>query len=449
MSEALYHELYRPQFHFTARRDWINDPNGLVYYQGEYHLFFQHTPGSLQWGPNTWGHAVSRDLVHWEQVEHALEPDEMGWVWSGSAVVDWHNTGGFQSGEEPALVAFYTAGDSTERSRRPCVQCVAFSNDRGRTWTRWEANPVLGHLRAENRDPKVIWHQPSGQWVMALYLDGSDYALFGSPDLRHWEPLCEVAMPDTSECPDFFELPVDGAPGETRWVLSGANGNYCLGSFDGRVFTPETPPLRSHWGGNSYAGQTWSDVPAADGRRLQITWMAGGSYPGMPFNQQLSFPVELSLRPTPDGLRLHREPAAEIGLLPREQRSWCDLALPPGAEALEGVRGELLDLEAEFDLGEATTVCLTVRGARVCYDLVKQTLACLGHEAPLRVEGGRLHLRVLVDRTSLEVFANHGAVSLATCFLPDPGDMGVGLRAEGGQAYATSLNVAWLGSIWG
>jgi sucrose-6-phosphate hydrolase SacC (GH32 family) len=448
MGETLYRERYRPQFHFTAQRDWINDPNGLVYYEGEYHLCFQHTPGSLQWGPNTWGHAVSTDLVHWRQIEHAIEPDEMGWVWSGSAVVDWENTAGFGAGGEPALIACFTAGDNRPASLHPCAQCLAYSNDRGRTWARWDGNPALGHLRADNRDPKVIWHPPSGRWIMALYLDESDYALFGSPDLKHWELLCDVQMPGTSECPDFFELPVDGSSADGRWVFWGANGNYRLGSFDGRTFTPETPVLPSNWGANSYAGQTWSDIPPADGRRLQITWMAGGSYPDMPFNQQMSFPVSLSLRGTPEGVRLHREPVEEIRLLHEEQRSWRELVVRPGEDARPGTQGELLDIEADIDPGAATEVGFTVRGAKVSYNVAGQTLTCLGQEAPVALLDGRLHLRILLDLTSLEVFANHGAVSMPTCFLPEAGDTAVSLQAVGGEARVVSLDVAWLRSIW-
>jgi sucrose-6-phosphate hydrolase SacC (GH32 family) len=176
--------------------------------------------------------------------------------------------------------------------------------------------------------------------------------------------------------------------------------------------------------------------------------MAGGSYPGMPFNQQMSFPVELSLRSTPQGIRLHREPVAEISLLHREQRSWRDIEIRPGKNALEGTRGELLDIEAEIELGAATTVGFTVRGERVFYDASTQRLTCLGREAPLTAAAGRLHLRLLLDRTSLEVFGNHGAISMPICFLPDPDDTEVRIGAVGGKARAASVNVAWLRSAW-
>jgi sucrose-6-phosphate hydrolase SacC (GH32 family) len=448
MSDELYHETYRPQFHFSANRDWINDPNGLVFYDGEYHMCFQHCPGSLEWGPNTWGHAVSGDLVHWEQIAHALEPDEMGWIWSGSAVVDWDNTAGFQTGEDKVIVAIYTAGDSREATPVPCAQCIAYSRDRGRTFTKYEGNPVVPHIRAENRDPKVIWHVASGQWIMALYLDGEDYVLLSSPDLKHWEKLCDVSMPGISECPDFFELPVDGDGSNTRWVFWGGNGNYRLGSFDGKVFEPETGPIRSNFGGNSYAGQTWSDIPATDGRRLQITWMAGGQYPGMPFNQQMSFPVEVTLRTTPDGPRLHLEPVREIELLHGARHAWGNLVLKPGDNPLAGVRAELLDLRAVIDPGTADEVSILLRGEPVMYNVARQEIACLGHTAPLRLIDGRLQLQILLDRASLEVFGNRGAISMPTCFLPDQANTSAAIVATGGEARIVELEVAEVRSIW-
>ena len=188
--DKLYQEVYRPQFHFTAKKNWLNDPNGLVYYQGEYHLFFQHNPSDINGatGDFAWGHAVSSDMVHWKQLPNAIEPDERGAIWSGSAVVDWNNTAGFQTGKEAAMVSFYTSA-----AGKLLTQNIAYSNDRGRTWRKYEKNPVLGHIIGGNRDPKVIWYAPrSGsmprghfpkKWVMALWLDANDYALFESPNL--------------------------------------------------------------------------------------------------------------------------------------------------------------------------------------------------------------------------------------------------------------------------
>ena len=239
--DKLYGETYRPQFHFTARDGWLNDPNGLVYFAGEYHLFFQHNPKASTWGSMTWGHAVSTDLVHWQQMPNAIEPDALGTIFSGSAVVDWENTAGFKVWSEPALVAMYTAagGSSPESEGQPFTQCLAYSNDRGRTWVKYAGNPVLPHIVGENRDPKVIWYAPEQVWVMALFLDGHNFALFTSPDLKEWERIQTLAIPGSSECPDFFPLPLDGEASKLKWVFTAANGKYLVGDFDGHKFAPQ------------------------------------------------------------------------------------------------------------------------------------------------------------------------------------------------------------------
>ena len=207
--DKLYAEAYRPQFHFTPAKNWTNDPNGLVFYKSVYHLFFQHNPFGTQWGNMTWGHATSRDLVHWTEHAPAIHPDKLGTIFSGSAVVDGANTSGFRTADEKPIVCIYTSagGTSPESQGQPFTQSLAFSNDRGATWMKYEKNPVLGHVAGSNRDPKVIWHEPTKKWVMALYLDVNDYALFGSKNLTEWTKLCDVAMLGTRECPDFFELP--------------------------------------------------------------------------------------------------------------------------------------------------------------------------------------------------------------------------------------------------
>ncbi|MCX5673194.1 MAG: glycoside hydrolase family 32 protein [Planctomycetota bacterium] len=442
ITDKLYQETYRPQFHFTPAKNWTNDPNGLIFYKGEYHLFFQHNPTGINWGNMTWGHAVSPDMVHWTQLDHAIHPDTLGTIFSGSGVVDWANTAGFQAGDEKVLVAIYTSAG------KPFTQSIAYSNDRGRTWTKYEKNPVLGHVAGDNRDPKVLWHEPTKKWVMALYLDKNDYALFGSPNLKDWTRLCDVPMPGSGECPDFFELPVDGDAGNTRWVFWGANGAYLLGTFDGKTFTKESGPHPSNWGGNCYAAQTWSDVPKSDGRRLQIAWMNGGKYPGMPFNQQMSFPCELTLRTTPDGIRLYRRPVREIETIHARKHAWSNQALKPGENPLATLAGELFEIRAEIEPGRAAEVGFTLRGEKVHYDVGKKTVACLSKTAPLPPEKGRIRLQVLLDRTSIEVFGNDGLISMPTCFLPDLANRSLGLYAVGGEAKIVSLEVYELKSAW-
>ena len=478
-NDTLYRETLRPQFHFTAQKHWINDPNGLVYHDGEYHLYFQHTPGSMVHGRTTWGHAVSTDLVHWKQLHTAaLDVDETGWMWSGSAAVDHHDTGGFQEGDAPPLIAFYTAGGERVFPGKRCIQCIAHSNDRGRTWTKYAGNPVIGHIRAENRDPKVVWHGPTARWIMTLFMDGNDYALFASPDLKSWTHLQDLTLPGVSECPDFFELPVDGDPSDTRWVFWGASGGYLLGDFDGRTFSPETDVLQAEQGANGYAAQTWSDIPAENGRCIQISWMRGGRYPAMPFNQQMSFPVELTLRTLPDGIRLCREPVREIELLHDGTRDWPagDLAEMASEQfhrrfesgeissyAVTDLReaesrlvladaGDLFDVRMEIEVGDGSGFTIEVQGHSVKFDADRQTLSCLGKTAELRTIDGRVSLQLLIDRTSLEIFGNQGEVSMSCCFLPAAANHRLALKADDGRAHGgvriVSLVVHELRSAW-
>jgi fructan beta-fructosidase len=447
--KSLYREALRPQFHFSPAWGWTNDPNGLVYYDGEYHLFFQHNPYGVKWGNMTWGHAVSRDLVHWQELGDAIHPDALGTIFSGSAVVDHHNTAGLQTGKEKPIVCIYTSAGGTNRASagQPFAQSIAYSNDRGRTWTKYPGNPVLKHVAGSNRDPKVFWHQPSRQWVMALYLDGPQYALFASPDLKRWARLSDIPEVGGTECPDLFELAVDGDKANTRWVFWAGNGNYLVGRFDGKSFTKESGPHPSKYGANDYAAQTFSDIPAEDGRRIQLSWMSGGNYPGMPFNQQMTVPRVLTLRTTAAGIRLFMEPVKELEQLRGKKHAWKDLALAPGDDPLAKVPGELFDVLAEIDPGGAKQVTFEFRGAKVEYFPASKRLVALGREATLEPEAGKITLRLLVDRTSVEVFANGGRVQMASCFLPER-PKGLSLRAAGGTAKVLSLGVWEMRSIW-
>ncbi len=224
-ADRMYREAHRPQFHFTSRRGWLNDPNGLLWHDGEYHLFYQHNPYGWDWGNMHWGHAVSPDLVHWTEQPIALYPKKYGdWCFSGSGVVDHRNTSGFGKGDEPPLVVAFT---STGRG-----ECIAYSNDRGRTWTEYEANPVVQH---RGRDPRLLWHEPTKRWIMAVYDETDDaraIAFYSSTDLKTW--TFESRIDGFYECPDLFELPITENPDETRWVLYGADGLYQLGQFDGQ-----------------------------------------------------------------------------------------------------------------------------------------------------------------------------------------------------------------------
>jgi len=447
-TDTLYREKYRPHFHFTSKRGWNNDPNGLVYYDGEYHLFYQHNPYGWNWGNMHWGHAVSTDLVHWEDFGDAIFPDELGTIFSGSAVVDWKNTSEFQTGDEKAIVCFYTSAGSHDAMKEvPFTQSIAYSNDRGRTVVKYDGNPVIGHIDASNRDPKVIWHEHSKQWVMALYLTKNDYALFTSPDLKGWTRIGDISIPGCSECPDIFELPVDGNPSKTKWVFWGANGSYVIGTFDGTDFKQEGDAIRLYAGGTAYAAQSFSDIPKEDGRRIQISWLRC-IMTDMPFNQQMGFPVELTLHTTDDGIRMFAEPVREIEHLHKKAHSWKSLQVKPGENPLSSVTGDLFDIRADISVGKADEIGFIIRGIPVVYNTVDQTLTCQNNSASLKPVNGRISLQILVDRASIEIFGNRGHVYMPIGIIPPDDNMSLAVFTKGALAVFNGLEVYELNSVW-
>ncbi len=440
-------EPYRPQFHFTAQKGWLNDPNGLVYYKGMYHLFFQHNPFGIEWGNMTWGHAISTDLIHWKQIEHALLPDSMGTMFSGSAVVDWHNTAGFQTGESPALVLIYTAagGTSPESEGKPFTQCLAYSNDGGNTFTKFNGNPVLPEIAPENRDPKVIWHESSQQWIMALYLQGDEFALLSSPNLKEWTLLQRLNLPGCIECPDFFELPLEGNPDTSRWIFMAANGQYLLGKFDGHLFEAESDLIPSDWGKNFYATQTFSDIP--DRRRIQIAWMRGGAYPGMPFNQQMSFPCELQLKETPEGLRICRRPVREIEILWEDSIEWNAVLLDQEENLLPVPSSSACDAEIQLEAGNANLITVIVNDLPITWNVHEHRLDVLDCSAPLPPDTGTLDLRLLIDKTSIEVFGLGGTRNFSCCTLEGKPRPSILIRKLGGTPVLSRMAFRTLHSI--
>lgn len=436
-AKSLYREANRPQFHFTSRRGWLNDPNGLLWHEGEYHLFYQHNPYGWDWGNMHWGHAVSPDLLHWKELPIALSPQKYGdWCFSGSGVVDRKNSSGFGTGTTPPLVAAYT---STGRG-----ECIVFSNDRGRTWTEWAKNPVVKH---PGRDPRLLFHEPTKRWVMAVYdeADGKQAIAFhSSPDLKEW--TFESKIDGFYECPDLFELPVAGADGQSRWVLYGADGAYMLGQFDGRRFTPDSAKQRT-WYGDFYAAQTFSDTP--DHRRIQIGWGRDVTFPAMPFNQQMAIPVELTLRTTDEGIRMFARPVAELASLHAKRQAWRDLGTAElERQPLAAVSGELLEIKAEAEVGASSKLTLRVRGAPVVYDARKKTLTCGKHSAPLTPVEGRIRLQILVDRGSIEVFGNDGRVAISLGVIPAKDAPSLSASVEGEGTRLHLLEVDELASTW-
>jgi len=464
-------ELLRPRFHFTPPHNFMNDPNGLVYLDGEFHLFYQHNPEGERWGHMSWGHAVSRDLLTWEHLPLALREEGGVMVFSGSAVVDARDTSGLCGDAAPSscLVAIWT-GHSDRNGRDHQTQNLAVSRDKGRTFSKYAGNPVIDLGRGDNRDPKVFWHEPTRRWIMATVLAGEHKVrFFASIDLRGWETLGDFGPAGATggawECPDLFPLAVDGNAADVQWVLQvdinpggrvgGSAGQYFVGRFNGREFVSDEPPGEARWvdwGKDFYAAQSWSNLPPEPPRTLWIGWMSNWAYandePTSPWRGVQSLPRELGLRRTPDGIRLVQAPIRELAsrrttVEPRAVSGESELPGTADIE-LEVVPGEWA--EAGFRLsnaiGEEVVVGVSAEPLEVFVDRRRSRAEPFHEEYPGRHAGparwreGRITMRVVFDRTTLEVFANDGETVLSDRVYPTrpleriaPLDDGRGLAA--------------------
>ena len=476
-----YDQPYRPQFHFSPREHWTNDPNGLVYFEGEYHLFFQHNPFGDEWGHMSWGHAVSRDLFHWNQLPVAL-PEQNGiMIFTGSVVIDERNTSGFCANGKPCLVAIYT-GHTPALGSRPArqTQNLAYSNDRGRTWTKYARNPVLDLQMSDFRDPKVIWFAKDNRWVMAVSLPNEHkIRLFASSDLKNWETLSDFGPAGATggqwECPELFELPVNEKNGDTRWVLKvglnpgglqgGSGEQYFVGRFDGTRFINENPSSLALWtdyGKDCYCALTFNGLPSRQ-NIIMMGWMDNWQYaaslPTRPWRGQMTVPRKLSLRTTSEGIRLVQEPVDTLQELQDKRARVTNT----GADELKRslTESHSFELKAEVGLGNAQEIgwkLMSQDGTStiVGYDRQRGTLfvdrrhsGLVGFnkdfpariEAPLRLGQNALQLDIVVDRCSIEVFAEGGQVAMTNLVFPPPEASGIEVYAQGGQPEHVSATV--------
>ncbi len=454
-----YNESLRPQYHFTPEINWMNDPNGLVFYKGEYHLFYQYNPFGNEWGYMHWGHAVSTDLVHWEQLPIALFPDndskdkEIGTAFSGSGMVDENNVTGLQKGKEKTILLFYTS--------QKCGQRLAYSNDKGRTWIKYEKNPIIHFDETDDaRDPKVIWHEASKQFVMVLYRKPNNddkqkgISFYTSKNLIDWQFKSHLV--GFFECPDLVELPVNHRSDDKKWVLFNGDGSYLIGTFNGEKFTAESVKMLSDYGANYYAAQTWSNIPETDGRTIQIAWMKGGEYPKMPFKGQMTFPCEISLKKFTEGIRLVRQPIKEISLLHEKGEVYENRNLIPGIKKnpTHGVKNDCMHIIGNFKLKTVDKFGFVLRldkknnGTELMYDVKTKVLSCLGSSAIVEPVDGKIKLEILLDRSSVEIFANDGKVVMSSCFVPNENGDGLYLFNIGGELMVEKLEVYPMKAIW-
>jgi len=407
-AELLYRESTRPLFHFTASRGWLNDPNGLVFHREKFHLYFQHNPFGLTWGNTHWGHAVSDDLIHWEEGDAVLRPiGDNDFPWSGSAVVDLKNTSGWAVGAEPALVVAFTSSDRGE--------CIAYSRDGGMTLTECDQNPVVVH---DGRDPRIMWHEPTRAWVMAVYDvrqsdDGEDVggiAFFRSQDLKTWDWTSWI--PGFFECPDLFQLAVDEDETDRRWVLTAAPGDYVIGDFDGFAFDPTSERLPAPTGESAaqtifFAGQTISNHP--EGECVQMAWGLV-HVDGAPFSQVMLVPTVLSLRTTADGIRLCREPINALRTLRKKTHRIANVRIT--SESQLELSADAWDIEARVAVAPDATMGAPIEfqiGADTySYRIASQALTGPGGSMHIPAVGGELSARILIDRTTVEIFGDRG-----------------------------------------
>ena len=438
-----------PAFHIHCRFGKLNDPNGLVYHGGQYHLFHQYFIGLRG---KYWAHFVSTNLVHWQQQPVALFPDELGSMHSGSAAVDVFNTAGFQHGDQPAIIAALTGSRGNGGKDKVQLQGIAWSADGGRTFNKYAGNPVIGmdHFKTlksiNSRDPKIFWYSPTlgmdansrdGHWVMVLYEDLAN-AFFTSPDLKVWTK--RGSLSGFAECPELFSLPVDGNPKDVRWVTHGAKGEYHVGQFDGESFKPETTAkIRFNFGNHYYAAQVFNNTPGDPPRRIKVGWE----------RDQLSFPVDLTLKNTALGLRVCALPVPEITNLYSGTVSFDGRDLKEGdASLLEQFHGGLYDIECDANVAEAKLVEFTIRGQLLSYDVGLRRLKCDGRALTLPEGTGRLKLRILVDNCSLEIFAGDGGLFYMPMFFGPLESKQMQLQVQGGPIHLERLRVHELRSIW-
>jgi len=494
---SAFDEPWRPQFHFSPPQQWMNDPNGMVYFDGEYHLFYQFNPYAPVWGPMHWGHAVGGDLIHWTNLPIALFPDVHGTIFSGSAVVDTGNTSGFGSRKNPPLVAIFTYHDHlAENLGRQDFQTegIAYSLDRGRTWTKYPGNPVLANPGSRDfRDPKVFWYAPGNKWVMTLAVH-DHVAFYSSRDLKAWTYESDFgkdigAHGGVWECPDLIEMPVAGSR-ERKAVLlvsinpGGPNGGsatqYFVGRFDGHRFLPDAVPGPGagsaawiDYGTDDYAGSTWSGNKPGDERELYLGWMSNWQYanqvPTHRWRSAMTLPRELRLVPTPRGLELRSTPVAELAALRVGESSIAAQPIGAGLDLVTraGPSSELLELELSVHAGganrvelvfsnahgEHTTFRLDRSGHR--YELDRSASGTVDfspvfsqlQSAPMPESGDETAIHAYVDRASIEIFINGGETVFTVINFPTTPYDQVSLHTDGNAVLAGGTLYP-LKSIW-
>lgn len=468
---------------------WMNDPNGMVFYEGEYHLFYQFYPDSNVWGPMHWGHAVSEDMVHWEHLPIALYPDSLGLIFSGSAVIDWNNTSGFGENGEPPMIAIFTHHNMEGEKNGMLdvqTQSIAYSNDKGRSWTKYEGNPVVPNPGIKDfRDPKVIWHEETQKWVM-VFSAYDRVRIYTSPNMKDWAFQSEFGIEgDTRlwECPDLFPLTVEET-GEEKWILitsiqkeapnGGTATGYFVGDFDGSTFTGNPENLKwMDYGTDNYAMVTWSDIPEEDGRRLGIGWMSNWQYaqlvPTTAWRSAMTLPRELTLHQVGEELEVWSVPASEVISIQGTELNVGEVVLEanqrfelPGSPDLTSLtlrvnkpqNGRIAVVYSNQE-GEELVLGYRVADNQFFIDRTNagisdfhKSFAEKVHVGPAGEFGEELELMIYLDRSSVELFANGGQRVMTDIVFPASPYSKVELASEGTNTTFSEVILRSVERIW-
>jgi len=467
---------YRPLYHFTPALNWMNDPNGLVYYKGNYHLFYQFNPNANVWGPMNWGHATSTDLFNWKDQPVALSPDNSGTIFSGSTVVDVANSAGFKNGTEDPLVAIYTLNGSQQH------QSIAYSNDGGTNWTKYAANPVLSNTGLPDfRDPKVFWHEGSQKWIMALAV-GNKIQFYGSTNLKSWSILSEFGQNEGAhggvwECPDLFQLPVEGTA-TSKWVMlvsinpGGPNGGsatqYFTGNFDGTTFTSDKGTVSwMDYGTDNYATITYNNIPNSDGRRLAIGWMSNWNYaqqvPTKTWRSTMTIPRALSLINTTSGIILRSKPIIELA---KYKTATLDTSVLTASKSIQITNNKIIatgsyELNFKADLNSTNNLTLSignvVQKLTLTYnkstgimnlDRSKSGYTDFNTQFQQKITcpyvpktGATTDFQILVDKTSIEIFIDQGEKVITAIYFPNYQYTDLKLQGDGSSSIITDFKI--------
>ncbi len=492
ITQNSYHEKHRPQFHFTPEANWMNDPNGMFYYEGKYHLFYQYFPDSTVWGPMHWGHAESNDMVHWKHLPIGLFPDSIGCIFSGGAVVDNNNTSKLGTETNPPIVATFTHHNfDGEKAKTNDFQkqSIAYSLDGGSKWIKYKHNPVIPNTDKikDFRDPKVVWHEETKKWILVLAAYDR-VKFYASTNLIDWKFISDFGIKGDKrlwECPDLFPMKVEGSK-EEKWVLivsiqkeapnEGTATSYFVGEFNGTEFKSEIESQKwLDWGTDNYAFVTWNNVPKKDGRILGMGWMSNWQYaqivPTEKWRSAMTLPRELKLIKSESNYALHSLPVKEFKSLRGKLTSLGALEISD-EKILEGdfsaaqseldltidlknTRANSFGLKLQNDLGENLVVKFNKSEGKMYIDRTNSRKNKFSeeffkniHSAPIDFENEKLNIRLIIDAASIEIFIDNGALSFTSIFFPTKDFTTMSLFANDGVAKIMEAKIYALDGIW-